>query len=225
MTVTLQPLFSIGRGWLTAAGLALLVSGCSVIPASKFVDRYGDPNPSPENLTLCEGYSCRFGIHVALAAAEWAQVKAVFTPPAANAAAEREQVARAVETLDLLVAQHTGTAVQQRRDWINRGDPSQVDCVDHTVNTVTYLRLFFDTGLLHWNHPGEAAHRGAIISWDVANTAVLVENDSDRGYTIDTALGDVGLPPYVVPVEQWVAGPIPAFRNNPALPQSPGRGA
>jgi len=223
--VTPQSLFSNARGRLAAAGLALLVSGCSVIPASKFVDRYGDPKPAPENLTLCEGYSCHFGSHVALSTAEWAQVKAVFTPPAASAAAEREQVARAVETLDLLVAQHTGTAVQQRRDWINRSDPSQVDCVDHTVNTVTYLRLFFDTGLLHWNHPGEPAHRGTIIGWDVANTAVLVENDSNHGYSIDTALGDVGLPPYVIPVEQWVAGPIPGFRNNPALPQSSGRGA
>jgi hypothetical protein len=213
---------SFGRGWLTAAGLALLVSGCSVIPASKFVDRYGEPNPTPENLTLCEGYSCRFGTHVALSPAEWTQVKALFEPPAKEAATERDQVARAVETLDLLVAQHAGTAVQQRRDWINKGDPSQVDCVDHTVNTVTYLRLFFNAGLLHWNHPGEPAHRGSIIGWDVANTAALVENDSNRGYSIDTALGDVGLPPYVVPVEQWIAGPIPAFRNNPALPQTSG---
>ena len=204
------------------SGLALLVSGCSVIPASKFVDRYGDPNPSPQNLTLCEGYACHFGTHVALSSAEWEQVKAVFEPPAADAAAERNQVARAVETLDLLAAQHAGTADQQRRDWMNKGDPSQVDCVDHTVNTVTYLRLFANAGLLRWNHPGDAAHRGSILGWDVANTAVLVENGSSRGYSIDTALGDVGLPPFVVPVEQWVAGPIPAFRNNPALPQTSG---
>jgi len=208
------------RGWSAVAGLALLVSGCAVIPASKFVDRYGEQNPSPQSLTLCEGYSCHFGVHVALSSSEWAQVKAIFEPQAADATAERDRVARAVETLDLLVARHTGTAVQQRRDWINRGDPSQVDCVDHTVNTVTYLRLFYDARLLHWNHPGEPAHRGSIIGWDVANTAVLVENESNRGYSIDTALGDVGLPPYVIPIEQWVAGPIPGFRNNPALPQT-----
>jgi hypothetical protein len=205
VTVTRQSLASIGSGWLASAGLTLLVSGCSVIPASQ-----------------CEGYSCHFGTHVALSPGEWGQVKAVFEPPAADAATERNQVARAVEKLDLLAAQHTGTAVQQRRDWINKGDPSQVDCVDHTVNTVTYLRLFSGSGLLRWNHPGEPAHRGSIIGWDVANTAVLIENDSSRGYSIDTALGDVGLPPYVVPVEQWVAGPIPAFRNNAALPQTSG---
>lgn len=221
MTTQPSPIL-LARGWVTAAGLALLLSGCSVIPASQFVDRYGDPNPSPEKLTLCEGYSCRFGTHVALSSDEWAQVKEVFQPPATGAGTERNQVARAVETLDLLAARHTGTAVQQRRDWINRGDPSQVDCVDHTVNTVTYLRLFADTGLLRWNHPGEAAHRGSILGWDVANTAVLIENDSNRGYSIDTALGDVGLPPYVIPVEQWIAGPLPAFRNNPALPLTSG---
>jgi hypothetical protein len=217
-----QSLGLLPRGWLTAAGLALLVSGCSVIPASKFVDRYSDPYPSPQNLTLCEGYSCRFGTHVALSTEEWAQVKAVFEPPAHDAATERDQVARAVQTLDLLAARHAGTAVQQRRDWMNKGDPTQIDCVDHTVNTVTYLRLFVKAGLLRWNHPGPSAHRGSIIGWDVANTAVLVENEGARGYSIDTALGDVGLAPYVVPVEQWVAGPIPEFRNNPALPQTSG---
>lgn len=207
---------------LAVSAIAAWVSACSVVPASKFVERYGDPDPTPESLTLCEGYSCHFGTRVLLTPQEWQEVKADFGPPAKDAASEREQVARAVETLDYLVARHAGTDVQQRRDWINHGDPSQVDCVDHTVNTTTYLRLFQNAGLLHWNHVGEAAHRGTIIGWDVANTAVLVENDSHRGYSIDTALGDVGLPPYVVPVEQWIAGPIPSFRNNPALRRTAG---
>lgn len=104
-----------------------------------------------------------------------------------------------------------------------RENPSQLDCVDKTVNTTTYLRLFQRAGLLHWHRVGMPAHRGSVLGWDVANTAVLVElNGGKRAYSMDTALGDPGLPPYIMPIEAWIAGPLPPFRNNPALKEARG---
>jgi hypothetical protein len=61
------------------------------------------------------------------------------------------------------------------------------------------------------------AHRGTLVTLDVANTPVLVETESGQGFAVDTAFADPGLPPYIVPIETWLAAVIPEYRQNAAL--------
>src|SRR5262249_36542123 len=125
------------RRFLAIAAAALFVSGCSVIPASRFLEAYAEQNPDPQHLRLCHGYACRFVTPVALSPEEWRAVGARFEPPAESAAAERQQVGLAVAQLTVSAGRHAGLAVRQRRDLLNRSDSSQLDCVDETVNTTT----------------------------------------------------------------------------------------
>ena len=194
-------------GWIVAPAAALLVSGCSVIPASRFLESYGEPNPDPQHLRLCHGYACRFVTPVGLLPEEWQATGALFQPPAPSAAAERRQIGLAVAQLTMSAGQHAGIAVRQRRELVNRNDPSQLDCVDETVNTASYLILLSRAGLLRWHRVGPVAHRGTLVTMDVANTPVMVE----------TAFADPGLPPYIVPIETWLAAVIPEYRQNAAL--------
>jgi hypothetical protein len=205
------------RRLLTIAAAALLISGCSVIPASRFVEAYGEPNPDPQHFRLCHGYACRFVTPVALTPEEWRATEALFHAPADSAVAERQQIGLAVAQLTLSAGRHAGLAVRQRRELINSKDPSQLDCVDETVNTTTYLTLLSRAGLLHWHRVGAPAHRGTLVTLDVANTPVLFENGSGKGFAVDTAFADPGLPPYIVPLETWLAAVIPEYRQNAAL--------
>ena len=205
------------RQLLAAATIALVISGCSVIPASRFVEAYGEPNPDPQHLRLCHGYACRFVTPVGLLPEEWRAVSARFQPPAPSAAAERQQIGLAVAQLTVSASRHAGIAVRQRRELINRNDPSQLDCVDETVNTTTYLMLLSRAGLLRWHRVGAPAHRGTLVTLDVANTPVLFENGTEKGFAVDTAFADPGLPPYIVPIETWLAAIIPEYRQNAAL--------
>lgn len=154
---------------------------------------------------------------VGLLPEEWQATRALFQPPAPSAAAERQQVGRAVAQLTVSAGRHAGIAVRQRRDLVNRNDPSQLDCVDETVNTASYLMLLSRAGLLRWHRVGPVAHRGTLVTLDVANTPVLVETESGQGFAVDTAFADPGLPPYIVPIETWLAAVIPEYRQNAAL--------
>ena len=100
---------------------------------------------------------------------------------------------------------------------INLSDPTQLDCVDETVNTTIYLTLLSREGLLRWHRVAAPAHRGTLVTLDVANTPVLVENGTGKGFAVDTAFADPGLPPYIVPLETWLAAIIPEYRENTAL--------
>lgn len=205
------------RRIVAVVALALLLCGCSVIPASRFLESYGEPNPDPQHLRLCHGYACRFVTPVALSSEEWGAIRAALDPPAASAAGEREQVGRAVAQLTLVAGWHAGLAVRQRRELINRSDPSQLDCVDETVNSTSYLMLLSRAGLLRWHTVGPPAHRGTLVTLDVANTPVLIETGTGRGFAVDTAFADPGLPPYIVPIDTWLAAVIPEYRANAAL--------
>lgn len=205
------------RRIFAAVAAAFLVAGCSVIPASRFLESYGEPNPDPQRLRLCHGYACRFVTPVALSPDEWSVTRALFEPAADSAAAERQQVGLAIAQLTLSAGRHAGIAVRQRRELVNRSDPSQLDCVDETVNTASYLTLLSRAGLLRWHRVGAPAHRGTLVTLDVANTPVLIETDSGRGFAVDTAFADPGLTPYIVPIETWLAAVIPEYRPNAAL--------
>jgi hypothetical protein len=189
-----------------AAALLLALCGCAAIddPAgNNLLSSFGMPNPTPGNFFACYGYGCKYKARIALTEEEWQSVRAKFSPPPEDAAAERREVAEAVAQLERLVGQRTGTLVHQRDSRWNYGDPTQLDCVDDSVNTWTYLTLFADEGLLRYHRVAGLAHRGTLLTLDFSNTAVLVETGDGGAFAVDPWLGEAGVPPPVIPLELW----------------------
>ncbi len=189
-----------------AAALLLALCGCAAIddPAgNNLLSSFGMPNPTPGNFFACYGYGCKYKARIALTEEEWQSVRAKFSPPPEDAAAERWVVAEAVAQLERLVGQRTGTLVHQRDSRWNYGDPTQLDCVDDSVNTWTYLTLFADEGLLRYHRVAGLAHRGTLLTLDFSNTAVLVETGDGGAFAVDPWLGEAGVPPPVIPLELW----------------------
>ena len=81
----------------------------------------------------------------------------------------------------------------------NGGDLTQLDCVDTSVNTWTYMTLMERSGLF-------AFHRVAPLSYGpVRNTAVLQEVNGGY-FAIDASLVDVGVPPPIMPLAVPLGG-------------------
>jgi len=130
-------------------------------------------------------------------------VRAKFNPPPASASDERRQAAEAVAQLDRLVGLRTGTSVHQLHSRWNYGDPTQLDCIDDSVNTWTYFTMLAHDNLLRYHTVGGLAHRGTLLTLDFSNTAVLVEKGSGAQFAVDPWMGDAGLPPPVLPLADW----------------------
>ena len=123
---------------------------------------------------------------------------AIFKTRAKNARHERQQIARAVALIQTIVGPQTGTNAHQWTHWNmlvlpNGGDLTQLDCIDTSVNTWTYMTLMERSGLF-------AFHRVAPLSYaPLRNTAVLQEINGGY-FAIDASLVDVGVPPPVMPL-------------------------
>jgi hypothetical protein len=205
---------SMHRG-IAVGGLCALLALAGCLPENGLNDNYlrlyAVPNSSPESFYECHGFGCARHDHIALAPEEWESVRARFRPAAPDAQSERRQVAEAVALLQRLVGERTGTSAHQ---WTHRdfqiddnptGDLTQLDCIDESVNTWTYLTLMAKDGLFKFHRVGPLSAAGGIITFDFRNTAVLIEEPSGTLFAVDATLVDAAEPPPIFPLALWRA--------------------
>ncbi|HYC17684.1 MAG TPA: hypothetical protein VEC94_10790 [Pseudolabrys sp.] len=168
-----------------------------------YLEQFASPNPTPAEFTVCRGFYCAEKSYATISEDQWRRVTAIFKPRAKNARLERQQIARGVALIGTIVGPQTGTDSHQ---WThvkmfvipNAGDLTQLDCVDTSVNTWTYMTLMERSGLFTF-------HRVAQLSYGpLRNTAVLQEIDGGY-FAIDASLVDVGVPPPIMPLATWLA--------------------
>lgn len=196
--------------WLS---IALAVSGCAENAnhlQTFYLDQYANPNPTLTDFMVCHGFYCAERSPASISEDQWRRVTAAFKPPAKNARLERHQIVRGVALIQSIVGPQTGTNVHQwthKNMYVlpNAGDLTQLDCVDSSVNTWTYMILMERSGLF-------AFHRVAPLSYaPLRNTAVIQEINGDY-FAIDASVVDVGVPPPIMPLAAWLASwpPDPA---------------
>jgi hypothetical protein len=214
--------------WICAwLSVVLAVSACAQNAhhqSTTFLDLHAEPNPAPARFRECHGFSCTEVSQVSLSRGEWQRVGAIFHPPAKNARAERQRIAQAVVLMQRLVGKQTGTAVHQwtHKDMAilpNRGDPTQLDCIDEAVNTWTYMTMMERSGFFRFHRVAQLSNAGTPA--DPRNTAVLQEKDSSY-FAIDPSLVDFGALPPVIPLASWLGSWPPDLSDNDAQPK-PGR--
>ena len=213
---------------LAGMGMALAVSGCVHNPnnlTTMWIDSYAHPNPTPAAFYECHGFKCAKVSSVSLNRKQWGRVTEVFKPRAKDAGTERAQISKGVSLIRVMVGAQTGTAVNQwtHTDTIilpNLGDMSQLDCIDETVNTWTYLTLMQRAGLFRFHRVASAANAGLVH--DLRNTAVLQEIDGAY-FAVDPMLVGFAEPPPVIPLTAWLASWPPDLSKNDAPGKKPER--
>jgi len=171
-----------------------------------------------EAVPVCFHHGCASVKRVRLGDAQWQKLAGHFDPPAADPAGERAQIRRAIAEMEQLVGELAGTSGDRAGDLAGFGTlEPQMDCVDESANTTTYLTLFEEHGLLRWHRVEPLAHRGYLLfgGWPHF-TAVIRDRQTDRRWVVDSWFHDNGLPPEILDLETWKAGWKP---QEPADPE------
>ncbi len=190
----------------TAALLALPQAAVGSAPA--FAE-------TPPAVNVCWGYGCDRSMRLLIPAAAWDSVQALFAQPAPSAGAERERMATAIARLESAVGAITGTAADRGGNIAGAGQAGQLDCLDESRNTASYLHALADRGLLRWHRVGER-HKRLIWILDQHWTASVIERGSGSRWAIDSWFLDNGSRPHVQRLDAWLAkAPLPP---NPDAP-------
>ena len=122
--------------------------------------------------------------------------------------------------MEHLVGRHGPGRQDRGLDLQNIGRASgQMDCVDESLNTTTYLKLFEDSGLLHWHRVAERIQRQPPAD---AHWAGQIEEIVTAGrYVVDSWFYDNGMLPIVQRIDEWLDIPGSAARMFPGLEPIP----
>jgi hypothetical protein len=162
--------------------------------------------PTPNHFSLCHEHQCAALETLSLAAREWASIKQVFRRRPETPEAERKAIGQAIARLETISGKRTGTGNDKGGDLEGLGQPGQMDCIDESINTTTYLRILERERLLRWHTVEDRATRGWFIRGWPHTTAVIRDRQSGEFHAVDSWFRDNGQPPYILPLKQWKDG-------------------
>ena len=172
-----------------------------------YLDNHGVGGSAPNAVRHCHGYGCRLTSTAKLGKKDWAQIAALFKPRPATPAKERAKIARAIGMLERKIGKQDGTESDQPGTFRQFGN-DQLDCVDESTNTTTYLSLLMEKKLIRHHILLAPTARLPIIHagrWP-HQTAVIAETKTGAAFAVDSWFGKNGEDAHIVPLEQWKDG-------------------
>ena len=160
-------------------------------------------NPAPTSvLAICKDFGCKTTITITLSASDWQQIESPFTRKISSAEQERAAVAVAIGIFERVVGPLAGTVQEKGGNLEGYGLPGQMDCIDESINTTTYLRALEQRRLLRWHKTGERAYRRPFILDQHWSATIVLKDDSQR-WAVDSWFLDNGKQPYVQALDKW----------------------
>lgn len=168
-------------------------------------------SPGIQNIEVCMNFNCRRKEIVSLSEEDWDSVANWLRQPAENAAAERENIKRAIGWMEVVIGRYTPTNLDVGGDLQNGrvSFPGQLDCIDESLNTTTYMKLFERNGLFKYHTVIERAYRRSIFDQHWAGQIKTLEG-SER-WVVDSWFQDNGYLPYLQETAAWEE--IPFFTS------------
>lgn len=157
---------------------------------------------SHEAIPVCYNFGCKVRDIVSLTPREWTEVSGWFRIPAATAEEERQQIKQAIGWMEVVVGNHTPTHRDKGLDLEEGAEfPGQLDCIDESLNTTTYLKLFEHQGLIRHHRVLDRAYRRALLDQHWAGQ--IEELATGRRFAVDSWFQDNGILPYVQEMSEW----------------------
>ncbi|MEM1222639.1 MAG: hypothetical protein AAGH40_07725 [Verrucomicrobiota bacterium] len=183
----------------------LLLSGCSTRSPQKYLNLYNIQPPTVEDFETCASIGCKRRSNLSYTKEEWKQIRDRFTPLAANAAEEREQISLAIALMEQINGPKNNTHLDNPRNKVLGAKGSQLDCIAETVNTTVGLILLKQEGLIRFHDIGHPEHRGFAQFRLPHNTATILEKETENCYTVDSWVGANGELPKISLISEWKA--------------------
>lgn len=154
---------------------------------------------------VCYDYECGITQDVQLNDREWLHVKSLFSPAAQTPAQERKQIQLAIAQMEKNSGEITGTSADLAGNAEGAGSPKQMDCIDESTNSTTYLALFQQRGWLRWHTVQPRRMRSPWLI-NIHWTAVIRDTSTLQEYAVDSWFHANGIPPEIIPIEIWQDG-------------------
>jgi hypothetical protein len=187
----------------------LLITACSGAPGDykSYLEGRKVGLSTDQNIRHCHGYGCTIITDVPFTKADLKHIKAIFRPAPKNAEQERQSISKAIALFEKKIGPRDGTGNDVRGTFRQTGN-DQLDCVDESTNTTSYLSIMENAGLLKFHTVVGPTMRLPIVHagrWP-HQTAVIQEKATGTLYAIDSWFRDNGAPADIIGLKEWKQG-------------------
>ena len=202
----------VSRQWVVRfRGLWLSAALCVLPPVAADSDRlFGViEQPVPGRFSVCYDHSCATIATAGLDRQEWHRATAPLRVRPLRAVEERRAIAQSIAVFEQIIGRQFGTSADLGRNLPGMFRQGQLDCIDESTNTTTYLRMLARAGLLKFHVVERTSTRFGLFAGMPHTTAVIREIASGQRYAVDSWFLDNGQPPVIFSIEDWKAGRDP----------------
>ncbi len=164
-------------------------------------------DPSLDAFPVCYKHTCEAVETLSLTSTEWQGVKNIFKVGANSPESERILIKKAVAQMEKIIGKKINTSNDKGGNMAGMfADGNQMDCIDESSNTTTYLALMQKDNLLKWHKVQSTKTRGFFIFGMPHTTAVIKENQTSKIWAVDSWFRDNGVEPDILPISKWSGG-------------------
>ena len=159
-------------------------------------------SPIYHDISVCHGFDCRITSTISLSSSEWNSIIGWLKDPAQDAKSERDHIRHAIGWMEVIVGRHGPGREDRALDLQYVSSRiGQMDCIDESINTSNYLKMFEQENLLRWHRVVERIQRRALF--DAHWASQIEEIASGTRYVIDSWFQDNGMLPNVQKTLDW----------------------
>jgi len=159
------------------------------------------------DISVCYNYGCASQARVDFSSQQIRKLRQLFKS-ATTPAAERSAIAKAIGLFEQFAGKQTPTWRDKGGNVNDDGADGRMDCIDHSTNTTTYLRLLERLGLLRFHTVLGRVERAPLIV-NVHWAAHIVDRTTGQEYAVDSWFYDNGWPAVIYPLQDWLKGASP----------------
>lgn len=185
--------------------IIMILTACSNLPSDPRIvyDTMDQDFPSLQSYPYCHGYGCRLVENYSLSPSEQKHLRDLFKS-VKTAADERAAIAKAIAYMEDMAGAQAGTQTDVAGTYVRLGN-DQLDCVDESTNSTTFLVLLNQLGLLKFHSVNALTSRTPILSGRLGpHRTAVIQNKADRTkYAVDSWFHDNGVAPEIIPLDRW----------------------
>ncbi len=169
-------------------------------------DDYSLLAPTPDSVTICHGFGCRYRSEVGLSISDRSVLARLLAAGKGSAAAERHAAGAAGAWFDRHIGPIAGTRGHvARAGYKYMNDSRQFDCIDSSRNTTSLLLLLEELKLLRYHEVAEPVARGYLIDGRPPHvTAILIEKATGTNWAVDSWTRGYGQAPEIMQLSHWM---------------------
>lgn len=161
-----------------------------------------------DEVTICYNWNCANMARVSFSDEQLSVVQQLFSE-VNDSVSERIAISDAIGVLELFAAQQSPTSADRGGNWDDQNVNGRMDCIDHSTNTTSYLKLFEANHWLRFYRVGERVKRVRFFGVSAHWAARIDDIQTGESFAVDSWFYDNGSPAVLYKLEDWLSGQSP----------------